>query len=324
MIDPYVEFWGSDEHADIDYGVFPRARMHRKGWDQRLAALRVGRHICFGKGGGGGNAPTPDPQIGQAALQEAQTGQHWLDFATQQFNIGNARQSELDDLTKQVTQQQLGTQAQQNQWAQQDRARYTGTFEPLQDQYIQQAKDYNTPAKQQEMAAEAVSDQQQAARQANDANTRSMASMGINPASGRFQGITRAQNTLNSLNAAGAANNARQAVRDKGLALEADAINMGNGLPTSAASSAGIGLNAGNSAVGNAGAANANWRSNVGIMGQGYSGAMQGYQGQGSLLNSEYGNQLAGWSAQQQASSANSAGLMGGIGSIAGAGIMAF
>ncbi|AOJ11856.1 hypothetical protein WS71_20375 [Burkholderia mayonis] len=83
-------------------------------------------------------------------------------------------------------------------------------------------------------------------------------------------------------------------------------------------------MNAGNSATGNAGAANANWRANVGIMGQGYQGAMQGYANQGSILNNQYGNQINAWSAQQQASGANAGGLMSGIGTIAGAGIMAF
>jgi hypothetical protein len=323
MIDPYVEFWGSDEHADIDYGVFPRARMHRKGWDQRLAAIKVGRHICFGKGGSS-SSPTPDPQIGQAALQEAQTGKDWLNFANQQFQVGNQRQADMDALTHQVTQQQLDTQTQQTQWASQDRARYQNVFEPIQDQYVKQAQDYASVGKQNEMAAEAAADQQQAARQANDANTRSMASMGINPASGRFQGITRAQNTLTALNTAGAANNAREQTRQTGLSLEASAANMGNGLPASASAAAGLGLNAGSSAVGNTNVANENWRSNVGIMSQGFGGAMQGYQGQGSLLNQQYGNQIAGWSAQQQASAANSSGLMSGIGTIAGAGIMAF
>lgn len=324
MIDPHHDFWGSDDdHIDVDYGVFPRARMHKKSWDQRLAALRLGRHICFG-GKGGGSAPAADPQIGQAAIMQAQQGQEWLNFAKDQFNIGNARQSELDDLTSQVTNSQLDAQTQANQWAAQDRQRYNDTFKPLQNQYVQTAKDYASPEKQAEAAAAAAADQQQAGRQANDANTRTMASMGINPASGRFQGITRAQGTLNALNTAGAANNARQTVRDKGLALTADAINVGSGLPSSAASSLGLGLNAGNSATGNAGAANANWRGNVGIMGQGYGGAMQGYAGMGSTLNQQYGNQIAAWSAQQQAGSANSAGLMGGLGTIAGAGIMAF
>ena len=297
---------------------------------------RAGRMRLYGKGGG--SAPSPDPAIGQAALANIDLGKDWLKFAQDQFDQGNVRQADLDALTKQVTdqqlaqaQQQMDTQKQQNQWAQQDRDRYQNVFQPLQDDYIKQAKEYATPEKQEALAAEAVADTQQAAKQANDANTRSMASMGINPNSGRFAGITRGQEVLNSLNSAGAANSARSAARDKALALQSDAINLGNGLPSSAASSIGLGMGAGmngvgagNAATGNAAAANANFRANQGVMAQGFGGAMNGNSSGAGILNQQYGNQLQAYSAQQQASGASSAGMMGGIGAIAGAGIMAF
>ncbi|AFN39135.1 virion structural protein [Burkholderia phage BcepMigl] len=290
-----------------------REKPARKAWEE---------YVFFKKDAG--SPPPPDPNIGNAALEEMQLGRDWLSFAKDQFNVGNVRQQELDDMTRRVTEQQLATQDQANQWATEDRQRYKDVFQPLQDEYIQTAKNYDSPERQEQMAAEAKADVQQSARQAADANTRQMASMGINPASGRFQGVTRAQDTLTALNSAGAANTARQQVRDKALALKADAINLGNGLPSQAASSAGLGLNAGNSATGNAGAANANWRANVGIVGQGYGGAMQGVGGGAGILNQQYGNQVSIWQSQQQAAAQNASGLMGGLGTIAGAGIMAF
>ncbi|MGA0525438.1 hypothetical protein ACO2WH_26715, partial [Escherichia coli] len=79
-------------------------------------------------GKGGGDAPAPDPNVGVAALKNAELGQNWLDFAKQQFDVGNVRQADMDALTKRVTEQQLATQDQTNQWAQEDRARYKGTF----------------------------------------------------------------------------------------------------------------------------------------------------------------------------------------------------
>lgn len=280
------------------------------------------KNVTFKKGGG--SAPDADPNIGKAALEEMQLGRDWLAFSKEQFNIGNVRQDELDALTKQVTEQQLKTQEEANAWAREDRDRYKNTFQPLQDEFIETAKSYDTPEKQEAMAAEAVADVKQASQQATDANARNMASMGVNPNSGRWQATSTAQNTLNALSEAGAANTARQQTRDKALALKADAINMGNGLASSTANAYGIGLNAGNSATGNAGAANANWRGNVGIVGQGYGGAMQGLQGGAGILNQQYGTQMQGWGIQQQNSSANAAGLMSGVGTIAGAGIMAF
>jgi hypothetical protein len=310
--DPYAAFWEEDHPL---YSI----RLHRTGWDRKLAVLRAGGpNICFGKGGG--DVPTPDPGIAQAAQKEGQIGQDWLDFAKDQFNIGNARQSDIDALTKQITQGQLDTATQGQQWANQDRQRYQDVFQPLQDQFIQTAQNYASPGKQQEAAAEAGADQQQAAKNANAANTRQMASMGINPNSGRFQGITSAQNTANALGVASAENSARQNVRDTGLQLQQTAANMGNGLPGSAISNAGLGLNAGNAAEGNINAANSSWLGNIGIMGQGYGGAMQGYNNQGNMLNSQYGNQIQGYNAQQQANGS----MWGGIGSLVGTGIGAW
>lgn len=284
-----------------------------------LSVLAIGRNVAFGgKGGGGGSSP--DPQIGQAALKQAQTGDDWLTFAREQFAVGNERQGVTDALSNKVIQQQLSTQDQANAWAKEDRNRTKSVFQPMEDTFVATAKNYATQGKQDAAASEAVADVQQQTRMGADANARTMASMGVNPNSGRWNATSRAQETLGALGAAGAANNARQTVRDKGLALQADAINMGKGLASSTAGAMGIGLNAGNSAVGNNASANGQWQANNAIMGQGFGGAMQGAAGQASTLNSSWSNQIAA----QNANNASAGGLMSGIGSIAGAGIMAF
>lgn len=311
------DFWLQRGDDDLACSGMSRRSFADRKTDKALALLAIGVNVCFGKGGG--SAPSPDPNIGKAALEEMQLGRDWLAFAKDQFEVGNVRQEELDAVTKKVMDQQLAIQDESNAWAREDRTRYKTVFQPLQDEFIETAREYDTPAKQEAMAAEAQADAAQAARQANDANTRTMSSMGINPNSGRFQGVTRTQNTLNALASAGAANSARQGVRDKALALKADAINMGSGLPSSTASAYGIGLNAGNSATGNLGAANSNWRGNVGIVGQGYQGAMGGMASGAGILNQQYNSQLSAWQAQQQANAASSAGLFGALGTGIGA-----
>lgn len=258
--------------------------------------------------GGGGSSPAPDPQIGQAALMNAQTGEEWLKFAKDQFEVGNVRQDKMDELTNQVIDQQLNTQDQQNKWALEDRTRYKDVFQPLQDEFVDTAKNYDSEARQAQVAGEAKADVMKAADAQQQINQRQMASMGINPASGRFAGITRADATNTALSSAGAQNSARTALRDKAIALKADAINIGAGLPSQSAAAAGLGLNAGNSATGNSAQANSNWRGNVGIVGQGYQGAMQGYANQGNILNNLYGQQVNAWSAQQQSNNASAAG----------------
>lgn len=277
-----------------------------------------------GKGGGGGGAPAPDPQIGQAAIMNAQVGKEWLDFAKEQFQVGNVRQEEMDELTGKVITQQLGTQDQQNKWALEDRTRYKEVFQPLQDEFIDTAKTYDSPERQAEVAAEAKADVLKAADTQQQINQRTMASMGLSPASGRFQGIDRADKLNTALASAGTQNSARTALRDKAIALKADVINMGQGLPSQSATAAGLGLTAGNSVTGNSNQAMGSWRANVGIMGQGFGGAMQGYSNQATILNNLYSNQLQAWQTQQQANATSAAGMGSAIGTIAGAGISVF
>lgn len=272
----------------------------------------------MGGGKGGSKAPAPDPAIGQAALMQAELGKDWLGFAEKQFAIGNERQKGIDALENKIRTQQLSTQDQANAWAKEDRQRYKSVFQPMEDRLIKEANNWDSAARQEGAAAEARADVIGAADMQRQASNRQLTGMGVNPNSGRFAGSQRAGETATALAAAGAANSARDRIRQQGISMRADAVNIGRGLPSQAAGSAGLGLTAGNSAMGNALNANNSWRSNVGIMGQGFGGAMQGYAGQAGTLNTLYGNQLQGWAAQNQASSANSSGLMSGIGSIAG------
>lgn len=428
----------------------------------------------------GGSAPSPDPNIGKAALKQAETGEAWLDFAREQFEVANERQGAIDDLTQRIGESQLETQNQANQWSRDDRARWETSFRPMEDMFLldamggsylsddqvrgivgqrnealqsnlnaqhqqrladiqllgsqkteltkvingtaspgftedqarrlaesmlrselgkittswtdeeqsQEVHSFKLPrdfdervdALAQELMGERTTttetkelvskyteadldalreaetaryeaqvqnlgtneDQIFAAREAernaqqnaagaakSDVMTnaaamqgqqqRQMASMGLNPNSGRFQGIDRATNMNTALAAAGAQNQAREGIRSQNIALRADAANMGRGLPSQAAQASALGLQAGNSALEGSLNAQQSFLANTGIMGQGFGGAMQGYANQASILNNQYQNQLQAWSANQQAAAAGTAGLFGAIGTGLGA-----
>lgn len=335
------DFWLGSDELDMMLPSSGRHRFNRR-LDRRMAMRHVGRNICFGKSGGSGSAPAPDPAIGQAAMKNAEVGEQWLGFAKDQFTEGNKRLEVMDALTGKVINNQLDTQQRVTdaqlkyqeetaQWAREDRQRYKDVFQPLQDEFIKTAREYDSADNQNRVSAEATADMQKAADTQRGVNQRSMASMGINPNSGRFAGVSRADTTNAAIATAGAANSARTQVRDKALALRADAINMGAGLPSSTAAAYGLGIHAGNSATGNAnaagnsavGAANtasANFYQNNGIMDKGFAGSMAGYNSQGSILNNLYGSQVNAWTAQQQANSTSAAG----IGQLVGTGIGAY
>lgn len=269
-------------------------------------------------------APVADPLIGQAAQANAEISKDWLALSREQYNEGLKRQDVTDALTGKVVEQQLATQDQANQWAQEDRARTKTVFQPLQDEFIATAQNYDSPEKQAAAAATAKAGIAQTAAAQQMASQRSMASMGVNPNSGRFAGVSRSGDIATSLASAGAANAARTQVADKALSLKADAINMGNGLASSTAAAYGIGTNAGNSAVGNNGTANSNFYANGTAMNQGYSGAVGANGSAAGIMNTSYGINSSNVNAANQAAAQNSAGAWGGIGSIAGAGVSLF
>lgn len=269
-------------------------------------------------------APTPDPNIGIAAAAQAELGKEYLAMSKEQFATQTERNVKVDALAEKVANSQLKAQEDASKWATEDRDRYKSVYQPMQDEFLKTANEWDSAERQDKLAGEAKADVMNASAAQSQARGRQMSAMGVNPTSGRYAGVERAADIGTSLAAAGAQNNSRNTVRNQAIALKSDAINMGNGLPSQASSSLGLGVGAGTSAMGTTTGAAANSRATYGIMQGGYQTGMQGYQNQASTLNSLYGNQLNAWSTQLAADNASSSSMMGGLGSLAGLGIMAF
>ena len=146
------------------------------------------------------------------------------------------------------SQQQIATEAdaasaeatrKQTEIAEKTFAHYEKTFKPLEEQLGTEALTYGTPEEQERAAAEAHGDVTQAYGRARDAQRRSMASYGINPASGRFADVDLKMNLDEARAGAGAQNLARRGVRDLAFAKKMDVAGLGRGLPSTSASAFG-------------------------------------------------------------------------------------
>lgn len=218
---------------------------------------------------GKGKAPEADPRIGEAALLSAKTGQDYLKLMREQSKISNA-------------------------WAAEDRGRFQEKFIPLQDEYIEKARAWDSPARQEAVAAQAGATARTQMDAAAGQTQRQMSAMGVNPASGRGLETTRRSNNATGLAVLGARNTARAGAQAQGMQMLASGVNLGQGLEVNPGTSLGL--------------ANSSLSS-------GFNGAMSGYQQQGSLLNTQYQQQMSSWQAQQQAGSS----FWGGIGTLGGA-----
>jgi hypothetical protein len=268
-------------------------------------------------GKGGGNAPSPDPRIGEAATKQAETGEKWLQYATDQAAIATKRQGPIDKLAADVQGTQLGIMKEQAQLGREDRARYESEFRPMEDRLVREAGQAGTQAKQDEAAAAAAGDVQQAATGSREAAIRQAEAIGIAPGSGQYAGITRAGDAATALATAGAKNTARAGERGRALALTADVANMGRGLPAQAAAGAGNAVNAGGAAFTTAAGNQQLSMAPTQVMGQGFGGAMSGYQGQANTLSNLYGLNLQKYQIDQQSKDAGMSAIGQGVGALA-------
>lgn len=217
---------------------------------------------------GGGSAPSPDPNIGLAAIKSAEVGEQYLEWMKDQSEITN-------------------------KWAADDRARWEDVYRPMQDEFIAEAKSWDTEGRRQGEMNQAVGDVRLAAQQAEGTRHRQAMAMGVSPDSGAFQQGERAAAQQTALAVAGASNMARRTVQQEAAAKKASAINMGSGLAVNPGTSMGLSNNA---------------------LSSGANGAMQGYNQQGQLLNTQYNQQMQSYQANQQSSAA----LWQGVGTVGG------
>ena len=239
---------------------------------------------------------------------------------------------------------------------------------PVEDRMREDAMGWDSDERLAEQSAQARADVIGSASGQQLAQQRQMASMGLNPASGRFQSIDNATAQQTALAAAGAQNQARDNIRGQAVGMRQNVAQYGLGAQAQAASqqglnsnmamssagfaagqynaglgaaglgaasgqaagaaqgsglgAAGAAVNVGNSVLAGQQQAFGSSMAGVGIMGQGFQGAMAGQSGMASTLNQQYSNQLNAWSANRQAAAQESAGFWGGIGTAAGAAMM--
>lgn len=281
---------------------------------------RFGMTLEGGKGGGG--SPAPDPNIGIAQRELAEISKEYL----------NSWKTEVWPTLKEESQKQtaradeqfaLDKAIQENQikLAEEGQARYREYGYPLQEAIFKEAQAAGGEVDQARQAALALGDVRQATDRAAKDVEMQQRSYGIDPTSGRYQGMRRATAVDTSALEAAAANRARAAAEQLGWAKKMDAVALSQGQFGNQATSTGLALNAGNQAlqsgqipIQNAGAMSAS-------MGGAYGGAMQGWNQVGSLGVQKYQADVDAYKAQQAANSSSSSGFGSMIGTLGAAAI---
>ena len=261
---------------------------------------------------GSKGAPPPDYEpLAQASKEAAEIqaglGREQLAFAREQYDRSAP-------ILEGIANQQMAAQNEQMDQARDYYNYQRDTFRPVERGLVADAQRFNTQDYRNQLASKASADAGLAFSQNQRMNQRAMASMGVNPNSGRFAGMQNASNLALSAQRANAMTNSRTQADQMGYARRLDAVGMGRGLAGASAAAYGGASGAGSMAGQNAQSAGQNYMGNMAI-GAGTIGAGQQMQigGLSNILN----NQTSAY--------VNTAGsFLGDVGAIVGAGASAY
>jgi hypothetical protein len=255
-------------------------------------------------GSKGSKAQAPDPRLVDAQLKSMRQ----QDAATEEI-LGVTR--EFAPLQKEQLQFGLDSARQAYTDSQADREWTLGRRGMLanaQDDIANEANSFDTEAKREELAGQAVADTNRAFESVRGQQVRELNASGINPNSGRALAVGEQTRLQQALALSGGANQARTAARTEGRALKGRVADMLSGYPSMASAQTGAGVSYGQSGVG---LTNASMGGRTAGFGQ--AAGIAGQMGQNATG-------MFGQQAQRERSMQGQGADLGGIGAILGGG----
>jgi len=266
-------------------------------------------------------APTPDPYIGLAQKQTSDLSKEYMEMWKSDIWPGMKQQAaDQQKLSEQQVGLSMEMQKRQMEIAEEQYQRYKTVFQPLQDDIVKQAWEYDTEGNRERLASEALGDVNTQFENQRQQSRMQGRAYGIDPTSGRYQGAENANSVMQAGTAAAASTRARDAAVQLGWAKKMDAIGLGSGIFSNQATSTGLALNAGNSAISAGQVPMTNYTGMTASGGSAFGTGMAGYNSAGQLGVQKYGQDVNAYNAQQQANAQSSAGIGSAIGGIAAIG----
>lgn len=177
----------------------------------------------------GGKASAPD--YSGILQQQTDLGREQMAMAREQMAWAREQYARDREVSDKIVNQFLATAQAESQAAAEDRQRYKDVFQPIEDQFVAKATGYDTPERREAEAARAIADVTQQFDASRKAALASLEGYGIDPSMTRSQALDVGVRTAQGAVAAGAANNARRTIEDRGIELTGQAVNLGRGYP---------------------------------------------------------------------------------------------
>lgn len=267
--------------------------------------------------------PAPDPQIGQAAAASAEVGREALGLAREQWAWNKQKAEEVWPQAKSIVDKQVAMQDENLRRSSSEWDTYQRLYAPQEERYVQRTAEWDSPARREERATEAAADVSRGYDAARGTMERGLSRSGVRAGGAGFTQANADLARAQAADTAGAMNRARRAVEGEGMAGLERLTAIGRGRPSTSFAADQLALSAGNSGVANTNQTVAGTNAGMSSAQGWYNTGLQGFGQQGNILNNQYGNELRGWQAGQEASSSGMAGLGRLAGQLGSAWIMA-
>lgn len=262
---------------------------------------------------GKSSAPAPQPDFAgimaaQAAAQQTQLNSQ---IAQQQLAWAQKTYADNQKQIQPIIDRTIRGMDQQYDYATQQKDFWDQNYKGIEEDFANQAQNWDTPQRREQRAGEAAADVSQQFEGARQAAAQQLKDYGVDPSSGRYASTDFASRITQAATAAGAQNMARRGVEQEGLQLKQAAINTGRGYSNAINQTWGTAGNSGNSAVGNL---NASAMTGSQMMGNptAWAGNANSALGTwGNIANNNYSNYMQGY---QFANTPQSSGLGSALG----------
>lgn len=179
------------------------------------------------------------------AQQSAAAAQQATALGKEQFDWAKSEYEQQKPLIYESAEAQLDAQKQANAFAKQQQDFYTGTYQPLEADYVQRVQNWDSPERIQQQAGRAQGMVAQQFEQARDAARANLESYGIDPSATRYAALDIGTRTGQAAATAAAGNQAIEQAQLQGMGLRAGAINTGRGYSNDVTSALGTATQAG-------------------------------------------------------------------------------
>jgi len=228
------------------------------------------------------NARTAD-KLAASGDEAAKLGRDQFDWYKAEYERTRGQRDSAAALDAKVSEAQLRGMETATRQAEELDQRNKSVFRPLEDKIVADANNFDTEAKREELAGQAITDVNTAFDSARGQSARSLARVGVAPGSGRALSMENQVTTAQALAGAGAATKARRDASAEGYARRMDAVGLGKGIVGNQVTMQQVAQNGGAQAVSAAGAGVSVAQSGAGLMGQGFGGAQNGLANQASI-----------------------------------------